>query len=343
MPSYTNDVLSAVLQEIHDTATLGMYRRSNFLKHAKARGGLTEFSGGVVQQVPIETAWQAGVTALSDGYEQINVSHGNTLQKMTFSRGFGARPISISDKERLEDMGEAAMVDLLKVYHDSALNQCMYLLNKQILAGGVAEFADFGTLNGCTTIGVSTGFLEDHTPGTAQVNTVGGLSKATYAGVPALQNQWADIGGNFAANGLAAFRNARDYASLYAPGTGNSFDVILVHPLTLGLLGAASWSNVRYVDVSEVDPGKVVPVWEGQPIEADAAFVGLSNTGNGPLSGLGLNFSGIKLGLHREANFKVGDFVRSPDQAVSTAQLQVMGGLLAYNLSNQAVFTDGNA
>jgi len=338
------DVLSSTIAKIHPEATMGLYKNVPFLRESLNRKKFYPINGSYEVRVAVETNVATVPTAITNGYEQLDMSAGNTLDYAAFQWSTVVQPIIISKRDEMQNSGDEAIIDLAGVRHESILQSMMRQLNQQLLVGSVAGWTEFGTLNGTTTSGVAGGFLENAAPGAgAQTHVVGGLSKATYAGVPGWQNQYATGGGNFAQNGLSNLRTVRTRASLYSPRADRPFDLLVLHPDCHVAFENQLQSYIRYLDAGEIDTGKVAPVWEGSPVYADAAFLGISGSGANLLSGYGLNLQGVQLALHDEGNFKFEDFVMLPDQEVMAARIRVSGCLIARNLGCQAVLTNLNA
>jgi len=335
--SISNDVLSTVIKKIHDKAQYGLFKSTPFLSYAQKAGGILDQSGGYALRIPIEVGEQSVTTQLEDGWEELDLSHGNTFQFAEYNWGAAARPITISEVELSDASGEDAVIDLIAAYHKSALNSIMVQMNKQIIIGGQPGMSNFGTLNGTQTGGVATGFLEDRAPG-SQERSMGGLLKSDYPNVPGLNNQFGDFKAAFATTGLAALREARTNASLYAPSGRPCWDLLLLHPTVLALFENQLQSYIRYIDASDVDAGKVTAVWEGAPVVADPAFLGQTAGTNGYISGYGLNFEGIKMAFCKGWKFEQDGFVPMQSQLASQARLKMRGTLVGLNLSQQAVF-----
>lgn len=338
----TPDVLSSTIRKIHPEATMGLFQNNAFTKYTEKKKKIYPISGSHQIRVAVETDVATTATEIVNGYEQLDMSTGNTLSYADFTWGCDVQPIIISKLDLMQNSGDAAIIDLAGVRHESILQAMMRNLNKQILVGSVPKWGNFGTLNGTASSGSATGFLENRAAG-SQTNVVGGLSKATYQAVPGWQNQYSTGGGSFANNGLKALRSAQTRASLYSPNANSPFDFFVLHPDCYVAFTDELNDFARYLDPKAIDAGKIVPVWSGTPIEADAAFLGISGTDADLLSGYGLNLSGVQLALHDDGNFAFEDFQMLPDQEVMSARIRVAGGLIARNLGCQAVLTDLNA
>ncbi len=143
-------------------------------------------------------------TAMRDGYERINMNFRQTLKPFIFRPFELVFPIGISELEEEANQGEDATIELAayrtkKVMAEARRRFEQYIMQGP-LAAKVAEFSDFGHLNG---VDYTTGVLEGVAPG-AQVNSYGGVNKGSYQTTPGLQNRFANVGGNFSSGGLRA-------------------------------------------------------------------------------------------------------------------------------------------
>ena len=190
----TPDVLSGTIKKIHPEATMGLFQNNAFTKYTEAKKKFYPISGSYQVRVAVETDVATTATEIVNGYEQLDMSAGNTLSYADFTWGSSVQPIIISKLDLMQNAGDAQIIDLAGTRHESILQAMMRNLNKQILVGSVDKWTKFGTLNGTATSGVAGGFLENANPG-SQTHVVGGLSKATYSNVPGWQNQYSTGGG----------------------------------------------------------------------------------------------------------------------------------------------------
>ena len=96
---------------------------------------------------------------------------------------------------------------------------------------------------------------------------------------------------------------------------------------------------------SVLDGGRMNLAFGGAMVEQDLdlGFTGTSTTwGSAPVSGYMINFDGIKLVLHRDADFSVSPFEHVSGSTARAAQLYVKCQLIADHLGSQAVLFDGD-
>ena len=262
----TLDVLNTTLALIHDETSMLLQRATPFLGQVKDQGKVYKFDGGYNIRIPVEVQTPGNITSLDGtGYETLDMIARDSTQGAIYTWSRLAMPISISGRDKAENMGDAAIVSLADVRYKSALASMMRAINKQVVAGGVSGLSNLGTFNGTATSGVATGFFEALAAG-SQVNSVGGLSKATYATVPGWNNQFATAGGSFGADtsgaGFDALRSVRTAAALNRNGLGEKlFHLVLASQNAYNLYEQALVNQVRYMSQKELDSGTPSLVW----------------------------------------------------------------------------------
>ena len=281
----SNDVLSQTILAISDEVTFALSQTVPFLSYSRQLGKIHSFggeiSGGSYKlRIPIEVAENSLTTDLVTGFEAIDMTHRDNTAYAEYAWGRKVRPIAISNKERAENSGPSAVVDLAQTRLRSSTSGLMRQVSNQIIVGGQTGMTDIGTLNG-TTAGpaVNTGFLQNLAPGSQTSTNVGGLSKATYQNVPGWQNQYFTVvasGGSstFATLGLKGLRQMRTKASLNREASvdDKSFHLIIASAACHDLYEAAATVNQRFVNTKELDAGNFVLTFEGCPIVADPAL-----------------------------------------------------------------------
>jgi hypothetical protein len=248
-----------------------------------------------------------------------------------------AAPIVITKKEESENSGEKAIVKILDVRMRQVMQSLRLEMNRQILAGNSATLTNLGTLNGF----VAGGFLEAETVGT-QSNTVGGISKTTYATTNGWQNQAVDVAGAFGTNGILAMQSA--YQRANARAALGEVDLVLLSEAGLANYRRALFAQERYVDSKTLDGGRMSLAFGGAMVEQDLelGFAGTSTAfGAGFMTGYQINFGGIKLVLHRDGDFAVSPFEQVPGTLARAAHVYMKACLVADHLGSQAVIWDG--
>ena len=358
------DTLTQTIASISDDVSMALTQTTPFLQYSKSLGKIHYVDGGITQgsytlQIPVEVKQGTVATNLSTGYEVINTSQTNTTDWARYTWGRQTVPFSLAGRETSENMGEAAVVKLAETRYKSAQNFFMRAINKQIVVGNQTSptsFLDNGSLNGAIRVptngaanpnGVSTGFLENQVPA-SQANTVGGLSRATY-NIPVWTNQFQQGTSHsapwFASNGLNAFQRIRTFASLNREQATDdkTFHLILTSANCYDAYYQAQYSNVRYIKQNELDSGAFVMAFGDAPVVADPAMTAAIAGTGGDISAYFLNLDGIQLAILKGSEFKVGEFIATPNQDVITAHILFEGGLILRNAGMQGILMDAES
>lgn len=346
----TLDVINTTLSLIHDETSMLLQRATPFLGQVKDQGKVYKFNGGYNINVPVEVQTPGVITSLDGtGYEQLDMTARDSTQRATYTWSRLALPISLSGRDKAENMGDAAIVNLADVRYKSALSSMMRAINKQVVAGGVAGLGQLGSLNGIAGVGSATGFFEAVAAG-SQSNVVGGLSKATYSTVPGWQNQWSSANGTFGTttgdDGFAALRSVRTAAALNRNGLSEKlFHLVLASQDAYNNYEAALVNQVRFMSQKELDSGTPSLVWNDSLMFADPdmTIFNVGKTGDEIISFYCLNLDDITLGIHDEGDFVLTPFIEIPNQDVAVAKLIFQGGLVAKRLGGSGLITDADA
>jgi len=341
----TLDVLNTTLALIHDETSMTLQRATPFLGQIKDLGKTYRFNGGYNIRIPVEVQTPGNITSLDGtGYETLDMTARDSTQGAIFSWSRLAMPISISGRDKAENMGDAEIISLADVRYKSALASMMRAINKQVVAGGVSGLSNIGTLNG----DVAGGFLqaEDYAQ---QNNTFGGLSRGGGS-VPGLVNQWASANGAFGttttAGGFDALRSVRTAAALNRNGLSEKlFHLVLASQDAYNNYEQALVNQVRFMSQKELDSGTPSLVWNDALMFADPDITtyNVGQSGDNIISFYCLNLDDITLGIHDEGDFVLTPFVEVPNQDVAVAKLIFQGGLVGKRLGGSGVITDADA
>ena len=211
----------------------------------------------------------------------------------------------------------------------------------QAIRGTSATLTEMQTLDG-NTVGQD-GWLENFAfQNVGQNNTVGGLSKTTFA-ASNWNNQYATAAAGFAANGLGAMANLAIDCQIYAVEGG--VDLILASPTSYRLYKAAIQTNERYMPKETVlDAGRLALAYNGalMYVEANLGFTGVA-AGALPMSMYFLNSKTMKVVFDSDANFSVGDFENKSGYAAREAHVYVRTQLVADHLASLGLLADAEA
>jgi hypothetical protein len=347
----TLDVLNTTLALIHDETSMTLQRATPFLGQIKDLGKTYKFNGGYNIRIPVEVQTPGNITSLDGtGYETLDMTARDSTQGAIYSWSRLAMPISISGRDKAENMGDAEIISLADVRYKSALASMMRAINKQVVVGGVSGLSALGTFNGTSfTNGVATGFFQN-AAAAAQTNTIGGLSRGAGS-VPGLVNQFAAVAGSAfgtttAGAGFDALRAVRTAASLNRNGLSEKlFHLVLASQDAYNNYEAALVNQVRFMSQKELDSGTPSLVWNDALMFADPdiSTYNASQAAADTISFYCLNLDDITLGIHDEGDFVLTPFVEVPNQDVAVAKLIFQGGLVAKRLGGSGLITGGDA
>lgn len=334
----SNELLSSTLYSIRDGEVDELFQKVPFLDHAKKKGGIEYEDGGIKIQRPLALTEHSTITQHSTGYEPVSLAVSDVMQPAIYDWSDFTAPIVITKKEEYENSGEKAIVKILEARTRSVMGQLRRELNKQIISGRSTVLTEVLSLNGTDADG-DTGFLETEARG-SQDNVVGGISKATYSATPGWQNSFGDIAGDFSANGILVMQQVYQEANVRAPM--GEIGLVLLSESAFANYRRALFAQERYVDQTMLDGGRMGLAFGGAMVEQDLelGFTSLADATD-PVSGYMINFDGVKLVIHRDADFAMSPFETVQGTSARAAYLYHKCQLIADHLGSQAVLNDG--
>jgi len=337
----SNELLSSTLFSIRDGEVDELFQKVAFLDHCKRAGGIEFEDGGIKIQRPLAIAEHSSITSLPTGYEPVSLAVNDVMQPAIYDWADFAAPIVITKKEELENQGEKAIVKIVEARMRSVMGMLRREINLQLLAGSSTVLTTLNSLNGVPAA-MTTGFLEEGAPAAAtQTNTIGGIQKSVVD-VVGWYNQIGDCAGGFNANGLAAMNSLWTTTNSRAPM--GQVDAVIMSEAGFANYKRALFANERYIDEKSLDGGRMSLLYAGAPCEADIAMPDATTNGVGQAAtAYFLNFDGIKLVMHPDADFAVSDFEHISGTTARAATLYWKGQLIADHLGSQGLLFDGEA
>lgn len=333
----SNDLLSSTLYSIRDGEVDELFQKVAFLDNAKRYGGIEYEDGGIKIQRPLSIAEHSQITNLPTGYEAVNLAVKDVLQPAIYEWADFTAPIVITKKEELENKGEKAIVKIVEARMRSVMGMLRRELNKQLLRGNSTVLTTVNTLNG----DVAGGFLEAESKAN-QNNSVGGISKLTYP-VNGWLNQAADVAGAFGTNGILGMQQMAIQANTVTHM--GEINCVLLSEAAMANYRRALFQQERYINEKTLDGGRMQLAFGGAVVEQDLELGFSYNSatfGNAPLSGYFLNFDGVKLCMHKDADFAVSPFEHISGTTARAAQLYVKMQLIADHLGSCGVLFDAD-
>lgn len=301
--------------------------------------------GGTRIIVPVALGEHSTTTRVRTGFEEINVTASDIFVPAVYTWAHAVRPIMIALEEERQNSGPSAVVDIALARVKQVANALRRDFIEHIIAfgdgdNGVAGFEDWNHLNG---IDDTTGILEEDAVA-SQDNSVGGISKATYATSTGWRNQIYDGAGSFNSNGLAGLYDLMVEIESVSP-EGRP-DIILASRAAFKHLKRAVQAYERYVNEKDIDAGMMVSLFDGVRINAEYYMPAITGQGSAtdPAS---FYFLHSKL-LYPVWDAKIGFFELDDFQDIAgnfdvrVAKLHVRGQLIAAHLGGLGLGFDLN-
>lgn len=326
----SNDLLSSTLYSIRDSEVDQLFRKTAFLDLVKAGGGIEYENGGIKIQRPLSVVDHSTITQLATGYEPVSLAVSDVLKPAVYDWSDFVAPIVITQKEELENSGEKAIVKILEARMKNVMSMLRRELNKQILAGTSSVLSTMSSLNGFT---LTTGFLEEGAPAPAtQTNIVGGLQKSVLD-VPGWYNSvQAGTAATIVADLTALYQDCNQFSPF------GDVNAIIVNPATFAAYKAALFANERFMSSDKLDGGRLQLAFHSAVMEQDNEMP--NNTGGAAkFSAYMLNFEGIKMCIHSDADFALSPMEHISGTTARAAQLYFKGQLIADHLRGSGLLT----
>ena len=334
-----NDILSSTARARSKKALDNLFQTVPLLDHIKKAGGVEIINGGQRITRAAILAEHSNITQLSTGYEAVSSSVADVLRSPEFEFCDFVAPIVITKKEELSNRGENAVISIAYSRMKSVLGMLKREWELQTIRGTSTTLTELQSLNGVNT---ATGWLEEGAFGTGQANTVGGLSKTTYASSN-WQNQTFDVsagGGDFSTQGLNGMAELMLQTQIYAPE--GSVDLILASPTSYRLYKNTLQAQERYMPKETVlDAGRLALAYNGALMYVENNL-GHAVGADTP-SMYFLNTKSMKVVFDSEANFEMTDFEHKSGFAAREAHMFVRTQMVADHLASLGLLVDAEA
>jgi hypothetical protein len=332
-----NDILSSTARVRSKKAVDNLFQTVPLLDHIKSAGGVEIMNGGQRITRAAILAEHSNITQLATGYEPISSSVADVLQSPEFEWCDFAAPIVITKKEELSNKGENAVISIADARMKSVLGMLKREWELQAVRGTSSVLTEMESLFGLEADG---GWLEDGAFGSGQANSVGGLSKSTFASSN-WNNQNAEVAGGFSAGGETAMTDIMLQTQIYAPE--GSVDLILASPTSYRLYKSSIRSEERYFPKETVlDSGRLALAFSGALMYVENNL-GFDDTGGGSkkASMYFLNTKLMKVVFDKDANFAMTNFEHKSGYLARQAELFVRTQLVVDHLAGLGVLING--
>jgi hypothetical protein len=200
-------VLTSTLRQLRDRYVDQSFKAVPLYAAMERAGNIKKEDGGSYVEHPISLLEHSIITQISNGNERINNNTRDIEDSCTFDYCDFIMPVVMKGREMRSNKGPRKVIDIAENRLKNVIAMGKREWCKQVVRGDATYLTDLNTLNGEGINGGAAqntnGFLELHAFETGgQSNSVGGVSKATYA-----SNNWnnhvADVNNNFSSNGEA--------------------------------------------------------------------------------------------------------------------------------------------
>lgn len=328
----TQSIISTTLQLLRDKLVDNSYLSHPLFRAIEQSGNLVKVSGGLRVEQPVIFGDHSSITQLSNGFEPVSLAVTDPFQTAKFEYANFVQPIILSAVEKAANKGDLAVVNILESKMKNVMLSLKKEVSKQIIIGDSSVLSDVETLNGMGTATVAadtTGWFQSAAFGSQTGNTVGTLSKTTYA-AQNWNNQRVDAAGTLALSQLdSLFIDCQQYHP-----SGTMPDILLMSPAMFAAFQALQQSSVRYVSAGDRDSldSDMVAMWRGAKIYVEPNL-GYTNAAADVVSGYALSSDMFQLYADVDGFFTIGDMVPVPGTATECAQvfnrMQLVTGHLA--------------
>ena len=337
----TQSILSTTLQLLRDKLVDNSYLAHPLIRAIEEHGNLVKVSGGSRVEQPVIFGDHSTITELTNGFEPVSMAVTDPFQLAKYEYSNFTQPIILSAVEKAANKGDLAVVSIL----ESKMRNVMLSLKKEvsraIIKGDSPVLSSMQTLNGMGTATVAAntiGWFEAGAFG-AQTNTVGGLSKATFAA-----NNWQNQ--NFNSAGTLALSHIDQlFIDCQTRNPSGDFpDILLMSPACYAAFMALQQSSVRYTSQSDRDSldRDMVGSWRGSRIYIEPQL-GFANAGGVPVSAYALSSSQFQLYADTDGFFNVSDMLPVPGTATEAAMVFNRMQLVTGHLASHGVLLNAEA
>ncbi len=344
-------VLTTTLQLLRDKLVDNSFLAHPLIRAIEESGNLIKVSGGSRIEQPVIFGETTQLTELSSGWEPVNMAVTDPFYSAKFEYSNFTQPIILNAVEKAANKGDLAVVNILESKMKNVMLSLKKEVSKQIIQGSSSKLTTLQTLNGngLSVGGVdvlaanTNGWFEARTRA-SQLNSVGGLSKATFQAQNWF-NQYVTAGGTLA---LSHIDELFIQAQLYNP-SGKTPDIMLLSPNCYAAFLALMDQRIQYITVSDREGlnKEMVATYRGARIYVDPNLGFTVNNavvgGRPPVSGYLLSSDQFYLYADTDGFFNVGDMMPVPGTATEAAMVFCRMQLVTGHLASHAILLNAEA
>jgi len=337
----TQSILSTTLQLLRDKLVDNSYIAHPLLRAVEENGNLVKISGGARVEQPVIFGDHSSITELSNGFEPVSLAVTDPFHTALYEFSNFTQPIVLSQVEKVANKGDLAVVNILESKVKNVMLSLKKEVSKQIIQGSSGVLTTLQTLNGMGTAtipAITTGWFESGAFGT-QTNTVGGLSKGTFA-ANNWQNQSFDSTGTLA---LEHIDNLMIQCQIYNP-SGQRPDILLMSPNCFAAFMGLQQSQVQYISASDREglDKDMVGMWRSARIYVDPNL-GFANAAGDVVSAYALSSDQFQLYVDTDGYMTISDMVPVPGTATSASMVFNRMQLSTGHLASHGVILNAEA
>jgi len=337
----TQSILSTTLQLLRDKLVDNSYIAHPLLAALDAGGSIIKVSGGARVEIPLVFGDHSSISLLRNGFEPVSLAVKDPFHTALYEYSNFVQPIVLSQVEKVANKGDLAVVNILESKVKNTFLSLKKEVSRQIIRGDSPVLTTLQTLNGmgtATTAANTNGWFEAGAFG-AQTNTVGGLSKGTFA-AQNWQNQVFNSAGTLS---LEHLDTLMIQAQIYNP-SGDRPGMLLMSPNMFAAFMALQQSAVRYVSTGDRDglDRSFAGMWRGATIHVDPNL-GFANAAGNTVSGYAITHDQMSLYADTEGYMTIGDMQDVPGTATSVASVFNRMQICTGHLASHGVFLNAEA
>lgn len=336
-----NSVLSTTLQLLRDKLIDNSFTSHPLFKAMDTAGSVKRVSGSARIEQPVIFGHHSSITNLVNGFEPVSLAVTDPFRKGLFEWSVFTAPIILTDVERLANKGDLAVINVLESKVKNVLIDLKTSISEKVFKG-TGPITVLSTFNGMGTASSAvdtTGWLQSAAFGSQTTNTVGGLSKTTYA-ADNWNNQVYNSADNF---DLSHLDQVMIDCSLYHPA-GTRPDIIFMSPKCFAAFQAQQQSFVQYVNATDRDSldKEMVAMWRGAKIYVDVRL-GFVNAAGDDVSAYLLSSDMLEMYFDTDADFQVSDLIPVPGTATLMSRVLVRTQLVTGSLATLGVLINAES
>jgi hypothetical protein len=345
----SNAVLATTLPLLIKKVLDNSFLATPLFRALQDAGALKRKIGSQRIEQPVMFGTSTNMTEITgSGFNALDMSVQDPFNRAIFEWSLFTKPLLISDQWALSNAGDEEISNILENLVSNALIDMRKQISSRVFTGAIptsASATSLQTLNGSGTSALAadtTGWLQAVAFGSQTTNTVGGLSKSTYAALN-WQNQYVNAGGTLS---LADIDELMIQASLYHPG-GRRPDILFMSPKCFAAFQGLLTDDYRYQNVSDRDAlagANYVATWRGAKVYVEPTLGFTSAAAGTPvISAYAVSSDMVNMYIDPNADFSVGELAPYPGYAARFANITLRTQLVTGHLASAGILANAEA